>query len=147
MNRRDQHETLLDVPGLVPPEPRGEELRWFEAAAEGRLLLTRCDRCGARSFPLRAVCPACGSTSTTDEASSGSGTVHSYTVQYRRQRPDVPIPNVVALVDLDEGPRLMTRLVMVEPADVHIGMAVETRFARCGDLGVPVFVPVGSSDA
>jgi uncharacterized OB-fold protein len=83
----------------------------------------------------------------TDEVASGSGTVYSYTVQHRRQRPEVPIPNVVALVELAEGPRLMARLEMVHPAEVRIGMPVTARFARIGDLGVPVFVPESSTDA
>ena len=109
--------------------------------------MTRCDACDARSFPLRVVCPACGSTSTSDEAVTGSGTVYSYTVQHRRQRPEVPIPNVVALVELTEGPRVLTRLELVEPDDVHIGMAVEARFARCGEFGAPVFVPSDAPDA
>jgi uncharacterized OB-fold protein len=136
-----EHDPLwVDEPGLVEPQPRGEELRWFTAAGEGRLLVTRCETCGAASLPLRAVCPACGSSAVADEHASGRGTIHTFTVQRRRSHPDVPVPNLVALVDLDEGPRMMSRIVGADPDDVHIGAAVDVRFARCGDLGVPLFV-------
>jgi uncharacterized OB-fold protein len=77
----------------------------------------------------------------------GGGTVYSFTVirqNFSRSFRHL-IPYVVALVDLDEGPRLMTNLVDVEPDDVRIGMRVRARFEPVSeDASVPLFEPVES---
>ena len=72
--------------GKAVPFPRGEERAWFEAAAEGKVALTRCRACGAHSV-ARVVCPPCWSTDVETVHGSGRGEVYSYTVLYRAGRP------------------------------------------------------------
>ena len=128
--------------GKAIPFPRGEERAWFDGAREGRLALTRCRACGAWSLP-RVVCPQCWSQDVEVATASGRGEIYSYTVLHRAGRPgfEADVPYVVALVALDEGPRVMTTIVGVEPADVRIGCRVRALFERRGELAFPVFTP------
>ena len=66
--------------------------------------------------------------------------MYSYTVQRRRARPEMPESSVVALIDVDEGFRIMTRLVC-EPDQAAIGMPVAVAFTDAGGAVVPVFIP------
>ena len=132
-----------------PPKPRpapigdAESEPYWQAAREGRLLVQRCTRCGRHQLYPRPHCIACRGPVEWVEA-SGRATVYSYTVirqNFARPWRDM-IPYVVALVDLEEGPRLMTNVVGCEPDDVEIGMAVRVRFEPAGEDGaVPVFEP------
>jgi uncharacterized OB-fold protein len=82
----------------------------------------RCEDCRAAIHPRRVLCPACGSRRLADETSAGRGVVYSTTTVYRREG----VHNV-ALVDLDEGFRVMSAVVRIAPDDVRIGMAVRAR--------------------
>jgi uncharacterized OB-fold protein len=82
----------------------------------------RCEDCRAAIHPRRVLCPACGSRRLADETSAGRGVVYSTTTVYRREA----IHNV-ALVDLDEGFRVMSEVVGIAPDDVRIGMGVRAR--------------------
>ena len=85
----------------------------------------RCEDCGAAIHPRRVACPACGSRRLADAASAGRGVVYSTTTVHAREG-----RYNVALVDLDEGFRVMSEVVGIAPDDVRIGMAV-----RAGDDG------------
>lgn len=130
----------IAVAGLAAPDARGEESAWFDRLRSGRLSFLRCGVCASAVFPPRPRCPECGGSALDWEDASGRGVVYSFTVQRRRTRPDMPEPSVMALVDLVEGPRLLTR-VETEPATVRIGMDVMVRFATVDGTVVPVFVP------
>jgi len=82
---------------------------------------------------------------TPPQPASGDATVYSFTVNHHRFNPSVPVPYVVALVELveQEGLRLPTNIVGCEPADVRIGMAVHVAFEDHGAVWVPVFRPLG----
>lgn len=125
------------------PETDPVSERYWAAAAEGRLLIQRCAACGHRQHYPRAVCTACGATPEWEEA-SGRGTVYTYTIvrQYGMPPFDALVPYVVAMIDLVEGPRLMSNVVDCAPEEVHIGMEVEAvmRIAEPG-VGVPFFRP------
>jgi uncharacterized OB-fold protein len=125
------------------PSPDPDSAPYWEAAREGRLLVQRCDDCGAFQLYGRALCVACGGPVTWVPA-SGRATVYSYTViRQHHQRPfrDL-LPYVVALVDLDEGPRVMTNIVGCEPEAVSVGLAVRVRFEPAeDDAVVPLFEP------
>jgi uncharacterized OB-fold protein len=117
---------------------------FWDGIAEGVLRLQRCGACGRYVFYPRAVCPHCtvGELSWVDAA--GGGRVHSFTVVHRaavEYRADVPY--VVALVELDEGVRLMTRLVDVAPADVRVDMPVQVAIEAAieGQPRLPYFRP------
>lgn len=124
------------------PVPDAVSQAFWEGVAEGVLRLQRCRACGHHVFYPRAVCPHCLSAELDWVEASGRGRVHSFTVVHRAPadyREEVPY--VVALVDLDEGVRMMTRLLDVEPAAVDVGMAVEV--AIQGEPRLPYFRPVG----
>jgi hypothetical protein len=107
-------------------------------------VVQRCESCGKHQLYGRALCKFCGGDVTWVDA-SGLGTVFSFTVirqNYSRPFRDW-IPYVVALVDLDEGPRVMTNIVGCDPDDVEIGMRVVARFEEVSDeAGIALFEPV-----
>jgi uncharacterized OB-fold protein len=115
---------------------------FWNAAAEQRLVAQRCGGCGRLRHPPRPMCPHCSSLEIEVVPLSGRGTLYSYSVLHHPQHPAFDYPVLAALVDLDEGVRLVSSLTGVEPADVHIGMALEVDFeARDGGTSVPVFRP------
>jgi uncharacterized OB-fold protein len=111
---------------------------FWKAAAEGRLEIQRCLDCERWVFYPRVICPYCGGSALEWAVASGRATVYSYTVVHRAP-PEFrdEVPYVVGLVDLEEGARLMTRLVDVEPAGVQVGMPVEVDFR--GEPPLPYF--------
>ena len=134
-------ERMLPAPA---PNVLPEVKPFWDATAEGRLVLPQCVECQTLVWYPRPFCPACGSLKVSWIAASGRGTVYSYTVirqNFSRSFRHL-IPYVVALVDLEEGPRLMTNIVGCEPADVSVGMPVQVRFERVSDdASLPVFTP------
>lgn len=105
----------------------GPDAEFRDALATGRFLIQRCRACGVHRFPPGPVCVACGDAALKTVPASGEGTVHSTTVV--RRRPEEGGDHNVALIDLAEGPRLMSRVEGVAPDAVRIGMAVRARIA------------------
>jgi uncharacterized protein len=94
----------------IPPPPVNPETKPFwDAAAQGRLLIKRCTACDEPHWYPRAICPFCGSERTEWMEASGQGTIYSYSV-FRR----APIPYAIAYVTLAEGPTMMTNIVDCE---------------------------------
>lgn len=93
-----------------------------DALAEGKFIIQQCRDCGAHIFYPRALCHHCGSTDLSWVPASGRGTVYSTSVV--RRKPERGPNYNVALIDLEEGPRMMSRVVDLEPEDVQIGMQV-----------------------
>ncbi|MEO1081695.1 MAG: Zn-ribbon domain-containing OB-fold protein [Pseudomonadota bacterium] len=113
---------------------------WFDACKEGRLLLQKCSSCGAYQFYPRILCTHCGARDPEWVEASGAGRIASFTVVRRAVSPAYDAPYVVALVDLEEGPRLMTNIVDCAPEAVRIGARVGVRFESWGDdVDLPVF--------
>jgi len=140
------------VPEERPPKPRPaphpdpDSAVYWSAAHDGRLVVQRCDSCGAKQLYPRDHCVVCrGPVSWID--ASGEATVYSFTViRQNHSRPfrDL-IPYVVALVDLKEGPRVMTNIVDCDPDTVHIGMKVRATFETVSEeAGIALFTPVTS---
>ena len=130
---------------MVRPAPiLTEDNQFFwDAAARGRLVAQRCRGCGRLRHPPRPVCPDCHSLESEVIELAGTGSVYSYAVLHHPRNPQFSYPLVAVLVDLDEGVRVMSNLVGVEPADVRIGMPVRVAFApTADDLAVPVFEPL-----
>ena len=119
---------------------------FWEAATEGRLVLPRCDACTTIIWYPRAFCPACGNASVSWIEAAGTGTVYSFTIVRKGQGPYRDAgAYVVAYVELDEGPRMMTNVVDCDPDAVAIGMRVEVTFdATDKGTALPRFRPVGS---
>ena len=99
--------------------------------AAGQFRLQRCASCATHVFYPRLLCPACGSSNLAWITPSGRGKVYSTTVM--RRRPDRGGDFNVALIDLDEGPRLMSRVEGLPAADVKIGMPVAARIVQGAD--------------
>lgn len=115
---------------------------FWDAATQGRLVAQRCDGCGVLRHPPRPMCPHCGSLAIDVVELSGRGTLYSYAVLHHPQHPAFDYPLPVALVDLEEGVRVVSNLVDVATADIRIGMRVEVAFEATADAGaVPVFRP------
>jgi uncharacterized OB-fold protein len=117
---------------------------YWQGAKAGRFLLPRCRDCGAWHFYPKSRCPACASTALEWSQASGRGQVYSFTVVHRAPSPAfaAELPYCVAVVALDEGPHLMTRIVDCAPDTVAIGLRVKVRFAAVDDsVALPVFSP------
>ena len=113
------------------------------ALAEGRFLIQKCGDCGQHIYFPREICPHCGSDAVQFVSPSGQGTVYAVTT-VRRKPADGGDYNV-SLVDLDEGPRLMSRVDNLKPDDVKIGQRVTARVVVADDKGVVVFDAVGGA--
>jgi uncharacterized OB-fold protein len=113
----------------------GPDEIWRSASAEGRFLLQQCRKCGTCRFPPALVCSSCGSPDLVWKEASGQGRVYSSTTIRERDG-----SYNVALVDLAEGARMMSRVEGVDPGAVHIGMRVEARIVQDPEPMV-VFVP------
>ena len=132
-----------------PPKPRpapivdNDSAPYWKALRDGTLVVQRCTSCGHSQLYPRDRCLVCRGEVAFVEA-SGRGTVYSFTVirqNYARPFRDW-IPYVVALVDLEEGPRLMTNIVDCDPDAVTVGMAVVARFEPVSEeAGIALFAP------
>ncbi len=111
------------------PQPTPETRAFFDGLRERRLLIQRCGDCGLAYFYPRPFCPECLSGDVAWEEASGKGTLYSFVINYR-SAPGFDAPYIIAVVELDEGPRMMTNLVGVEPDPevVRCDMAVEVVF-------------------
>jgi uncharacterized OB-fold protein len=115
---------------------------YWEACNDHKLLLQRCGECTSVQFPHRVVCTTCGSRDVSSFEATGKGTLYTYTVVHRAPAPDFQpyVPYIVAHVDLDEGPRIMTNL-MCPVDEAMIEMRVEVEFDDDNEQSMPVFRP------
>jgi hypothetical protein len=107
---------------LVSDRGPGPDAVWRDKLAAGDFDIQHCTGCGKHIFYPRALCHYCGSTDLEWVRASGQATVYATSVV--RVRPDHGSDYNIALVDLAEGPRMMTRVVDIEPVQVKIGMRV-----------------------
>ena len=123
------------------PIPTPETLPYWEGAKAGELRIQRCNACEKYYFYPRPYCPKCNSDDVEWRTVSGKGTLRSYVIN---QRP-LPVfkseePQIIALVELDEGVRMMTNVIGIDPADVRIGMRVRATIDTTADEPLPLFV-------
>ncbi len=117
---------------------------WRAEVPRYRLLGEECTGCGARFFPARPVCTVCGSTEFRDYKLAETGEVVTWTVirnpptGFEKYR-----PYVVALLELDDGVRLLSQVVDVDPMEVHAGMRVEAVFRRVKEDGKAGIIQYG----
>jgi uncharacterized protein len=126
------------------PAVTGDTAEFWGGGANGALRVMRCAVCRVWFHPPAPVCPECLSTRVEAETASGRATVATYTVNVQQWAPDLEVPYVLAIVELDEQPvRLMTRIVECEPDEVRVGMTVEVVFRRAADdVWLPLFRPI-----
>lgn len=127
------------------PRPTPTEAPFYEGCARGELMLQQCQTCQRVLFYPRTHCDGCQSETLSWERASGAGTVASFTVVRRAVSTDFEAPYVIALIDLDEGPRMMSHIVGIDPEAVSVGMPVTVDFAAwTEDITLPVFRPANS---
>ena len=130
----------------VKPVSQPDELTepFFAAGAEGRLVVAVCTVCGDMRLPTSATCPTCLAEGLEWREVSGKGTVHTFAIMHRRYHPawEPDLPYNIAVVELEEGPRLPANIVGVENDDIAVGMPVEVVWEREGEAPVPRFRPV-----
>jgi len=126
------------------PRPAPESLPYWKAAHEHRLSIPKCESCEQFWFPPSNACRHCLSPNFHFEDVSGRGKVFSFVTFHRVYRPafEQEVPYVVALVELEEGPRLLTNILGISHEDVRCDMPVEVVFDDVDDdTSVPKFKP------
>jgi uncharacterized OB-fold protein len=128
------------------PQITDDNGAFWTGGRDGELLITRCSACGFYVHPPSPRCPRCLSDAVEPSAVSGRGTVYTYTINRQAWAPDLEVPFVIAIVELDEQPglRLMTNIVGCAPEEVEIGMPVEVAFLERGEAFIPVFHKVAA---
>ena len=132
------------MPRPVIPVANLDTKPFWDGCAAGKLLLQRCAVCQAYRHPPSPVCPHCMSDAQAWVPASGRGAVYTFVVvrETRRRGWDKMVPYVLAVVALEEGPRILTNLTNVAPEDVAIGMPVEVTFEELdGTTMLPLFQP------
>jgi uncharacterized protein len=133
--------------GKPLPAITAETRPFWDGCRAGELRYQACGACGRVQFYPRALCAGCGGTDLGWRRSRGVGTVHAVTVVHRAPtaafRDDVPY--AIALVDLDEGVRLMANVVGGDPEGVAIGDRVRVVFEARGEVTLPQFTRVGTA--
>ncbi len=128
---------------VEPPVTDTTEPFW-DATRDERLLVQWCDDCDEAIFYPREVCPSCLGTELSWRESAGAATVYAVSVQHRPGNPFMAdrVPYAVALVDLDDGIRMMTNVVDCDPDTVTIGQRVEVCWEPLSDgRNLPLFRP------
>ncbi|ORW21215.1 DNA-binding protein [Mycolicibacter nonchromogenicus] len=117
---------------------------WWSAIQNGTLLLNACQECGRNSLHHRCFCPHCWSEDVAPTPASGRATLYTWTVVHQNAAPfDALTPYVVAMVDLAEGPRLMTHLENCAIERLDAGLELTLDFRRGADgFAIPIFTPV-----
>ena len=126
------------------PYASWETRAWWEGCGRGELVLQRCRSCGVVQHKPRAVCAKCLTDTVEHFVASGRGTVHTFTVTHQNSLAPFRdhLPYVLAYVELDEGPRVLTNIVGCDPADVRIGLPVVADFQpQARDDGEAFAVP------
>lgn len=137
------------MPGRPLPALTPENEFFWTAGAAGVLRFRRCEACGALQHPPGPVCRSCGGDRLAVTQVAGTGTVVGVSVNVQQWLPDFPPPYVIALVAIDEDPRvrLTTNLVDAEPEDIRVGRRVEVRFEQHDDVWLPLFAPIPGAGA
>lgn len=129
---------------LSPSTSPDTEFFWA-ALKEHRLVIQRCRDCRSLRHPPRPMCPACNSLSWDTLDSTGRGTLYSFVMPQHPRYPWLDYPYIVALIELEEGIRLVSNLGGVSPSQATIGMPVEVDFVHHSeDLVLHQFKPAAT---
>ena len=132
---------------LPAVQPWTEE--FWKAAKQHKLLIQECQECKSKIFYPRKFCPECWSSNLGWIEASGKGKVYSFSVMMDQVEPKFlkDLPYILAFVDLEEGIRMMSRIVGCEPEDVTFDMDVEVVFGDITDeFSLPYFRPVKTEE-
>jgi uncharacterized OB-fold protein len=134
--------TERPLPGITP-----ETRHFWEGTRAGELRLQKCAACNHVYFPPRPFCPQCASSDVSVLRASGRATLHSYVIHHRPAPGFVP-PYSIAVVELEEGPRMMTNIVQVPqtPEALRLDMPLEVVFEQVNhEISLPLFRPARSA--
>ena len=124
---------------IRPMINRDSQFFWDGTAAE-ELRVQKCNSCGELRFPPGPACPSCGDFDRGHVVTNGTGTVFSYVVHRHPPVPGKELPIVIALIDLDEGVRMVGEVVDVADDEIEIGMPLRVDWHRIDDeLTLPVW--------
>jgi uncharacterized protein len=130
-------------PWRAVPQPTPETQPFWDGCAAGELRLPHCVPCGRPYYPPRLRCPRCGSSDIHWAAVSGRGRLHTYLINERAPAPGWATPYAIAVIELDEGPRMMSNVVGLpaDPEHLKLDMAVEVMFQTREGMALPQFRP------
>lgn len=135
------------MPKRPIPQATPETAEYWDGARRGELRIQRCRSCGKAYFFPRPFCPNCSSKDVEWFTASGKGKLYSYVINHRPAYGfDDIAPYVIAVVQLDEGPRMMTNIVGIEatPENLPIDLPVEVTWEKLSDdITIPLFKPQG----
>ncbi len=118
----------------------GPEAFFRERLKAGEFRIQQCDSCHKHIYYPRTLCPHCGSPKQTWKQASGEGTVYSTSVEH--YRPEAGGDKNIAVIELAEGPRLLTRVTDIAPAEVKIGMKVRAYIGEADGKPILYFRPL-----
>ena len=133
----------MPEPRRALPQPTPETRHFWEGTRAGELRLQRCDACSHVYFPPRPFCPKCGARAVSILRASGRATLYSYVIHHRPV-PGFAPPYAIAVVTLEEGPRMMTNIVDCPqtPEALQLDMPLEVVFTKMSDeISLPLFRP------
>lgn len=134
--------SATERPPIPLPVPTPYSEPYWDGCRRGELVVQHCRDCGHYVFIPQAACTKCLSSDLEWTATSGRGTVYSYTIVYRPQQPAFEVPYVVGIIEMEEGWYTLTNIIDCEIEAVHIGMPVEVQFQRMSDeITLPMFRP------
>ncbi|MCC6532458.1 MAG: Zn-ribbon domain-containing OB-fold protein [Burkholderiales bacterium] len=124
---------------ITDPQMNTGDEPYFEAAAQGRLVLKQCGDCGEYHHYPRSFCPFCQSENVSWRDAKGTGTVYSYSIMRR----GTPVPFCIAYVTLAEGVTMVTNIVDCDLDSVRVGQPVKVTFKKSeGGISMPMFTPI-----
>lgn len=130
------------------PEPDEQSQPFFAGGATGQLMITRCRACQAYLSPEVRVCTKCLGEELEWAPSSGRATLHTFGVMHQRYHPgfEPEIPYNIAVVELEEGPRMSTNIVGCRNEELRVGMPLAVTFDQVADgVFLPKFRPAGEA--
>jgi hypothetical protein len=131
------------VEGRILPLPNSSTQPFWEATTRGELVVQWCEECQEAQFHPGPLCRTCGGEPGW-KVTNGRGAVYTYTIVHQSRTPpfDKLVPYIVAMIDLDDGPRMMTNLIGCPVDEVHVGQRVEVAFAAEVDgIALPFWQP------
>ena len=132
--------------GRFRPARGGDAEFFWQGVEKGQLLIQRCTSCGALRHPPAPMCPSCQSLEWDTMQSCGRGRLYSYTVFHHPPIPPFEYPNSIALVELEEGTRIVSQLTQLRRDEIRIGMALEAVFEEVEQgLTLPLFRAAGGA--
>ncbi len=140
---------MADNPFRVMPRVTDLNRHFWEGGSDGKLHIQRCNECETWIHPAQPLCPECFSKNIEPVAVSGRASVATYTLNHHQWVPADDHPYVIAIVELEEDPRvrLTTNIVNCPAEDVHIDMQVQVCFQQYESVFIPVFEPVSGGVA